>query len=60
MLTGGEAHDCPAGMALIKDTKPAKLMLGDKGYDGAELRAKLKAPLLSGWLEIGWAGGTEV
>jgi transposase len=43
MLTGGEAHDCPAGAELIQQTKPGKTLLGDKAYDSAELRASLKA-----------------
>jgi len=42
MLTGGEAHDCPAGAELILQTKPGKALLGDKAYDSAELRASLK------------------
>jgi transposase len=42
LLTGGEAHDCPAGTELIEATKPAETMLGDKAYDSAELRGQLK------------------
>ena len=42
VLTGGEAHDCPIGAALIEETQPAELMLADKGYDSAELRQHLK------------------
>jgi transposase len=42
MLTGGEAHDCPAGAELILQTKPGKALRGDKAYDSAELRASLK------------------
>jgi len=42
MLTGGEAHDCPAGAELILQTKPGKALLGDKAYDSAEWRASLK------------------
>ena len=42
MLTGGEAHDCPAGAELIAQTKPGKALLGDKAYDSAELRASWK------------------
>jgi hypothetical protein len=30
MLTGGEAHDCPAGAELILQTKPGTALLGDK------------------------------
>ena len=41
VLTGGEAHDCPVGADLIGATEPAELMLGDKGYDSAELRQQL-------------------
>jgi putative transposase len=43
LLTGGEAHDCPAGTELIEATKPSKHVLGDKAYDSAELRKRLKA-----------------
>ena len=42
MLTGGEAHDCPAGTELILQTKAGGTLLGDKAYDSAELRAALK------------------
>jgi transposase len=42
MLTGREAHDCPAGTELILQTEPGKTLLGDKAYDSAELRASLK------------------
>ena len=42
MLTGGAAHDCPAGAELILQTRPGKTLLGDKAYDSAELRASLK------------------
>jgi transposase len=41
VLTGGEAHDCPVGAELIEESKPAELMLADKGYDSAELRQQL-------------------
>jgi transposase len=41
VLTGGEAHDCPIGAELIEESKPAELMLADKGYDSAELRQQL-------------------
>jgi len=37
-LSGGEAHDCPPAKRLIRRTKPAKKLLGDKAYDSAELR----------------------
>jgi transposase len=40
-LTGGEAHDCPVAERLIRRTKAAKKLLGDKAYDSAELRAWL-------------------
>jgi transposase len=42
VLTGGEAHDCPVAERLIRRVPPAKRMLGDKGYDSAELRNDLK------------------
>ena len=38
LLTGGEAHDCPVAERLIRRTKPAEELLGDKAYDSAELR----------------------
>jgi len=41
LLTGGEAHDCPVAVRLIRRVKPAKRMLGDKAYDSAELREEL-------------------
>lgn len=41
LLTGGEAHDCPVAERLIRRTKAAKKMLGDKAYDSAELRTWL-------------------
>jgi putative transposase len=37
-LSGGEAHDCPPAQRLIRRTKPAKKLLGDRAYDSAELR----------------------
>jgi transposase len=37
-LSGGQAHDCPPAKRLIRRTKPAKKLLGDKAYDSAELR----------------------
>ena len=40
-MTGGEAHDCPVAPHLIRRVKPAKRLLGDKAYDGAELRHDL-------------------
>ena len=38
LLTGGEAHDCPPAQRLIRRTKAARKLLGDKAYDSAELR----------------------
>ncbi|MGH7555429.1 MAG: IS5 family transposase [Longimicrobiales bacterium] len=38
LLSGGEAHDCPPAQRLIRRTKAAKKLLGDKAYDSAELR----------------------
>ena len=37
-MSGGEAHDCPSAKRLIRRTKPAKKLLGDKAYDSGELR----------------------
>ena len=42
LLTGGQAHDCPPATRLIRRTKPAKRLLGDKAYDSAELRQWLQ------------------
>ena len=42
LLTGGEAHDCPPAQHLIRRTKAAAKLLGDKAYDSAELRQWLK------------------
>jgi transposase len=42
LLTGGEAHDCPAAKRLIRRSKAAKKLLGDKAYDSAELRQWLE------------------
>ena len=41
LLTGGQAHDCPPAQRLIRRTKPARKLLGDRAYDSAELRAWL-------------------
>jgi len=41
LLTGGEAHDCPVAVRLIRRVKSPKRMLGDKAYDSAELREDL-------------------
>jgi transposase len=38
LLSGGQAHDCPPAQRLIRRTKPAKKLLGDKAYDSEELR----------------------
>ena len=38
LLTGGQAHDCPPAQRLIRRTKAARKMLGDRAYDSAELR----------------------
>jgi transposase len=43
LLTGGQAHDCPPSQRLIRRTKIAKKLLGDKAYDSEELRMWLKA-----------------
>jgi transposase len=40
-LTGGEAHDCPVADRLMRRVKSPERMLGDKGYDSAELRQEL-------------------
>ena len=42
LLTGGDAHDCPPAPRLIRRTKAARKLLGDKAYDSAELRQWLK------------------
>lgn len=38
LLSGGEAHDCPRAKRLIRRTRPAARLLGDKAYDSDELR----------------------
>jgi transposase len=43
LLSGGEAHDCPPAQRLIRRTKAARKLLGDKAYDSAELRRWLKS-----------------
>ena len=42
LLSGGEAHDCPPAPRLIRRTKAARKLLGDKAYDSAPLRQWLK------------------
>jgi transposase len=42
LLTGGEAHDCPAAERLIRGGKTSKYLIGDKAYDSAELRLQLQ------------------
>ena len=42
LLTGGQAHDCPPAKRLIRRTKPAQQLIGDKAYDSAELRQWLE------------------
>jgi transposase len=42
LLSGGQAHDCPPAQRLIRRTKAARRLLGDKAYDSAELRRWLK------------------
>jgi IS5 family transposase len=41
LLSGGQAHDCPAAERLIRRVDTTECMLGDKAYDSAELREKL-------------------
>ncbi len=41
LLTGDEAHDCPAAGHPVRKVKPSKHMLGGKAYNSAELRKKL-------------------
>ena len=43
LLTGGQAHDCPPSQRLIRRSKVAKKLLGDKAYDSEELRLWLNA-----------------
>jgi transposase len=42
LLSAGQAHDCPPAKRLIRRSKPAKKLLGDKAYDSAELRLWLE------------------
>ncbi|MGA7714151.1 MAG: IS5 family transposase [Rhizomicrobium sp.] len=37
LLTGGQTHDCPPAQRLIRRTKRAKKLLGDKAHDSEEL-----------------------
>ena len=37
-MSGGQAHDCPPAQRLIRRSKVAKRLLGDKAYDSAPLR----------------------
>ena len=41
-MTGGQAHDCPVAERLIRRTRPAKKLLGDRAYDSTELRQWLE------------------
>jgi transposase len=41
-LSGGEAHDCPPAPRLIRRTKAARTLIGDRAYDSAPLRQWLK------------------
>jgi transposase len=42
LLTGGEAHDCPVAGRLIRRSRAAQKLLGDKAYDSADLRQWLE------------------
>jgi IS5 family transposase len=42
LLTGGEAHDCPAAERFIYKGKTSKYLIGDKAYDSAGLRVHLQ------------------
>ncbi len=41
-MTGGQAHDCPVAERLLRRTRPAKKLLGDRAYDSTELRQWLE------------------
>ncbi len=41
-MTEGQAHDCPVAKRLLRRVKAAKRLLGDKAYDGNELREGLE------------------
>ena len=41
-MSGGEAHDCPLAERVVRRTKAAKQLLGDKAYDSVPLRQGLK------------------
>jgi IS5 family transposase len=41
LLTGGEAHDRPVAERLFRRVKSPQRLLGDKTYDGTELRREL-------------------
>jgi hypothetical protein len=42
LLTDGEAHDCAPAQRLIRRSKIAKKLLGDKAYDSEDLRLWLR------------------
>ena len=42
LLSGGEAHDYPVGQRLVRRVKGATKLLGDKAYDGDDLRQELR------------------
>jgi transposase len=42
LLSGGEAHDCPPAQRLIRRSRAAKKLLGDRAYDSAKLRQWLE------------------
>ena len=41
-MSGGQAHDCPPAKRLIRRSKAAKKLLGDKAYDSEDLRLWLR------------------
>ena len=37
-MSAGQAHDCPPAQRLIRRSRPAKKLLGDRAYDSNALR----------------------
>ena len=65
LLSGGEAHDCPPAPRLIRRTKAAKKLLGDKAYLSITGRAEIlrdparAAEIWKGTDQVWWPGGPD-
>lgn len=49
-LSPGQAHDCPAGEALLETVQPSGILLADKAYDSQRLRAEIHSQ--GGWANV--------